>query len=102
MGHNGFPKPCEHKYCGLGRHCVVDEETGLGECRCLDQCKPHYKPVCGSDGQLYPNHCELHRASCLRAQNITILHNDDCFYKGKSSAWYQCGMDCVHSEQLRP
>ncbi|XP_072290890.1 follistatin-related protein 5 [Eucyclogobius newberryi] len=81
MGHNGFPKPCEHKYCGLGRHCVVDEDTGLGECRCLDQCKPHYKPVCGSDGQLYPNHCELHRASCLRGHKITILHSEECFYK---------------------
>uniref|UniRef100_A0A8C6WQ78 Follistatin-like 5 n=1 Tax=Neogobius melanostomus TaxID=47308 RepID=A0A8C6WQ78_9GOBI len=83
MAHNGFPKPCEHKYCGLGRHCVVDSSTGLGECRCLDQCKPHYKPVCGSDGQLYPNHCELHRASCLHGHKITILHSEECFYKGK-------------------
>ncbi|XP_035506182.2 follistatin-related protein 5 isoform X1 [Scophthalmus maximus] len=81
MGHNGFPGPCEHKYCGLGRHCVVDREIGQGECKCLDHCKPHYKPVCGSDGTLYPNHCELHRASCHRGRRITIVHSEECFYK---------------------
>ncbi|XP_034454238.1 follistatin-related protein 5 isoform X2 [Hippoglossus hippoglossus] len=81
MGHNGSPGPCEHKYCGLGRHCVVDHETGQGDCKCLDHCKPHYKPVCGSDGKLYQNHCELHRASCLRGHRITIVHSEECFYK---------------------
>ncbi|XP_045885960.1 follistatin-related protein 5 [Micropterus dolomieu] len=81
MGHNGYPGPCEHKYCGLGRHCVVNHETGQGECKCLDHCKPHYKPVCGSDGKLYQNHCELHRASCLRGHRITIMHSEECFYK---------------------
>lgn len=85
MGHTGYPGPCEHKYCGLGRHCVVNHETEQGECKCLDHCKPHYKPVCGSDGKLYQNHCELHRASCIRGQRITIMHSEECFYKGKSS-----------------
>uniref|UniRef100_A0A665U9C4 Follistatin-like 5 n=1 Tax=Echeneis naucrates TaxID=173247 RepID=A0A665U9C4_ECHNA len=80
-GHNGYPGPCEHKYCGLGRHCVVDHETGQGECKCLDRCKPHYKPVCGSDGKLYKNHCELHRVSCLTAHRITMTHSEECFYK---------------------
>ncbi|XP_076850617.1 follistatin-related protein 5 isoform X2 [Brachyhypopomus gauderio] len=78
---NGFANPCEHKYCGLGKHCVVDHETGLGLCQCLEHCKPHYKPVCGSDGKLYQNHCELHRASCLARQRITIVHSEECFYK---------------------
>lgn len=82
FGQNGYPGPCEHKYCGLGKHCVVDQETGEGECQCLDRCKPHYKPVCGSDGKLYQNHCELHRASCLAHQRITIMHSEECFYKG--------------------
>ncbi|CAG04646.1 unnamed protein product, partial [Tetraodon nigroviridis] len=72
---------CEHKYCGLGQHCVVNHETGQGECKCLDHCKPHYKPVCGSDRKLYQNHCELHRASCLKGYRITILHSEECFYK---------------------
>ncbi|TNN61715.1 Follistatin-related protein 5 [Liparis tanakae] len=85
MEHDGFPSPCEHKYCGLGRHCMANRESGQGECKCLDHCKPHYKPVCGSDGKLYQNHCELHRASCLRGHKITIMHSEECFYKGKSS-----------------
>lgn len=82
-GHHGFAGPCEHKYCGLGHHCVANRETGQGECKCLDHCKPHYKPVCGSDGKLYQNHCELHRAACLSARRITITHSEECFYKGK-------------------
>ncbi|XP_016087764.1 follistatin-related protein 5 isoform X2 [Sinocyclocheilus grahami] len=81
FGQNGFPGPCEHKYCGLGKHCVVDRETGEGECQCLERCKPHYKPVCGSDGKLYQNHCELHKASCMAHQRITIMHSEECFYK---------------------
>lgn len=83
MGHSHYPGLCEHKYCGLGQHCVVNHETGQGECKCLDHCKPHYKPVCGSDGKLYQNHCELHRASCLKGFRITVLHSEECFYKGK-------------------
>uniref|UniRef100_A0A671RGQ3 Follistatin-like 5 n=1 Tax=Sinocyclocheilus anshuiensis TaxID=1608454 RepID=A0A671RGQ3_9TELE len=81
FGQNGFPGPCEHKYCGLGKHCVVDRETGEGECQCLERCKPHYKPVCGSDSKLYQNHCELHKASCMAHQRITIMHSEECFYK---------------------
>ncbi|XP_054648998.1 follistatin-related protein 5 isoform X2 [Dunckerocampus dactyliophorus] len=81
MGHIGNANACEHKYCGLGRRCAVNHATGQGECNCLDRCKDHYKPVCGSDGKLYPNHCELHRASCLERRRITIVHGEECFYK---------------------
>lgn len=82
-GLNSFENACKHKYCGLGKHCVVDHVSGQGECQCLDRCKPHYKPVCGSNGKFYQNHCELHRASCLAHQRITIVHSEECFYKSK-------------------
>ncbi|KAK3535051.1 hypothetical protein QTP70_002231 [Hemibagrus guttatus] len=81
-GPNSFENACKHKYCGLGKHCVMDHVSGQGECQCLDRCKPHYKPVCGSNGKFYQNHCELHRASCLAHQRITIVHSEECFYKG--------------------
>nr|XP_060634748.1 follistatin-related protein 5 isoform X2 [Anolis sagrei ordinatus] len=73
---------CENKYCGLGRHCIVNRGTGQAECACMEHCKPHYKPVCGSDGEFYENHCEVHRTACLKKQKITIVHNEDCFFKG--------------------
>ncbi|XP_003418537.2 follistatin-related protein 5 isoform X1 [Loxodonta africana] len=73
---------CENKYCGLGRHCVISRELGRAECACMELCKRHYKPVCGSDGQFYENHCEVHRAACLKKQKITIVHNEDCFFRG--------------------
>lgn len=83
MGQDGPLGSCENKYCGLGRHCVVNGETGQAECVCMEHCKPHYKPVCGSDGEFYENHCEVHRAACLKKKKITIVHNEDCFFKGK-------------------
>lgn len=85
MGQDGHFGTCENKYCALGRHCVVNEKTGQAECLCMEHCKPHYKPVCGSDGEFYENHCEVHRAACLKKQKITIVHNEDCFFKGKCS-----------------
>ncbi|PWA18739.1 hypothetical protein CCH79_00005559 [Gambusia affinis] len=104
MGHSSYPGPCVHKYCGLGRHCVINHETDQGECRCLDHCKPHYKPVCGSDGKLYQNHCELHRASCLRGHRITIMHSEECFYKEPVLAILMPGLDKikVNPTQLQP
>ncbi|NWQ77369.1 FSTL5 protein, partial [Columbina picui] len=82
IGQDGHFGSCENKYCGLGRHCVVNGETGQAECLCMEHCKPHYKPVCGSDGEFYENHCEVHRAACLKKQKVTIVHNEDCFFKG--------------------
>ncbi|XP_053258929.1 follistatin-related protein 5 isoform X4 [Podarcis raffonei] len=80
--HDAHLGSCENKYCGLGRHCVVNRGTGQAECVCMEHCKPHFKPVCGSDGEFYENHCEVHRAACLKKQKITIVHNEDCFFKG--------------------
>lgn len=82
MDQDGHFKSCENKYCGLGRHCVMNGESGQAECVCMERCKPHYKPVCGSDGEFYENHCEVHRAACLKKQKVAIVHNEDCFFKG--------------------
>lgn len=93
---------CENKYCGLGRHCVIGRETGQAECACMDLCKRHYKPVCGSDGEFYENHCEVHRAACLKKQKITIVHNEDCFFKGKYRVDLKCHLLFLSSSQLLP
>ncbi|XP_038611268.1 follistatin-related protein 5 isoform X2 [Tachyglossus aculeatus] len=82
LGQDGPLASCENKYCGLGRLCAINRETGQAECVCMEHCKPHYKPVCGSDGEFYENHCEVHRAACLKKEKVTIVHNEDCFFKG--------------------
>ncbi|XP_066447149.1 follistatin-related protein 4 [Eleutherodactylus coqui] len=74
--------PCEMKYCGQGKRCIVNLESGLPECVCMEKCKPRYMPVCGSDGKFYESHCELHRTSCLHGKKIYIVHSKDCFFKG--------------------
>ncbi|XP_061747730.1 follistatin-related protein 5 isoform X2 [Nerophis ophidion] len=80
-GMPGHANPCQLKYCGPGRRCTVNQATGRGDCGCPDRCKERYKPVCGSDGKLYSNHCQLHRAACSQRRRIAIVHSQDCFYK---------------------
>ncbi|XP_075571625.1 follistatin-related protein 4 isoform X2 [Pelecanus crispus] len=81
-GQDGLRASCEKKYCGRGSKCVVNKDTNQPECRCVEECKSSYMPVCGSDGKFYENHCQLHRASCLQRKKIYIIHSKDCFFKG--------------------
>ncbi|KAM6196498.1 follistatin-related protein 4 [Sarcoramphus papa] len=81
-GQDGLHASCEKKYCGRGSKCVVNKDTNQPECRCVEDCKPSYMPVCGSDGKFYENHCQLHQASCLQRKKIYIIHSKDCFFKG--------------------
>ncbi|XP_068916226.1 follistatin-related protein 5-like isoform X2 [Tenebrio molitor] len=67
-----------------GRECVV--ENGEATCVCQRQCAVHRRLVCGSDGHVYPNHCELHRASCMTATDITVERGVHCIKHGKGWA----------------
>jgi len=60
---------CKRVRCKAGRECRV-LSTGAAECVCRDRCPVRDHPVCGSDGVLYENHCELHRQACLAATHI--------------------------------
>ncbi|XP_042635676.1 follistatin-related protein 4 isoform X2 [Catharus ustulatus] len=81
-GQDGLHASCEKKYCGQGSMCVLNRDTNQPECRCVEDCKSNYMPICGSDGRFYENHCQLHRASCLQRKKIYIIHSKDCFFKG--------------------
>ncbi|XP_042646271.1 follistatin-related protein 4 isoform X2 [Tyto alba] len=81
-GQDGLHASCEKKYCGRGSKCVVNKDTNQPECKCIEDCKSSYMPVCGSDGKFYENHCQLHQASCLQRKKIYIIHSKDCFFKG--------------------
>ncbi|RZF49112.1 hypothetical protein LSTR_LSTR008398 [Laodelphax striatellus] len=68
--------PCLVQYCGKGRECRVIE--GVAQCICQRRCRKHQKVVCGSDGRLYDNHCELHRTACLSNKLILVDHTFAC------------------------
>lgn len=51
-------------------------------------------PVCGSDGRLYGNHCELRRAACLLGKRIVSVHSKDCFLKGRRGLLAPCFRVC--------
>ncbi|TSL54365.1 Follistatin-related protein 1 [Bagarius yarrelli] len=44
----------------------------------FEQCKPHKRSVCGSNGKTYRNHCELHRDACLTGLKIQVAHDGHC------------------------
>lgn len=68
--------PCVNVLCHAGQECVVvDSNTA---CVCRKSCPDHENPVCGSNGMTFPNHCELHRTSCLERKKIAIKYDGEC------------------------
>uniref|UniRef100_A0A6I8NRG8 Follistatin-related protein 1 n=1 Tax=Ornithorhynchus anatinus TaxID=9258 RepID=A0A6I8NRG8_ORNAN len=77
-------KICANVFCGAGRECTVTEK-GQPSCLCIEQCKPHKRPVCGSNAKTYLNHCELHRDACLTGSKIQVDYDGQCKEKKPSS-----------------
>ncbi|XP_046379579.2 follistatin-related protein 5-like [Haliotis rufescens] len=61
--------------CRVGRMC----HDKVCVCLSIEGCQGHYKPVCGSDNNWYPSHCELHRSACVSGEHIKIDHTGICF-----------------------
>ncbi|KAG7463374.1 hypothetical protein MATL_G00175880 [Megalops atlanticus] len=78
-------KVCANVFCGAGRECSVTEK-GEPTCLCIEQCKPHKRSVCGSNGKTYRNHCELHRDACLTGLKIQVSHDGHCTEKKTDKA----------------
>ncbi|XP_064470926.1 follistatin-related protein 1-like [Ornithodoros turicata] len=68
---------CSEVVCRPGRTCEV-LDNGLPSCQCIKHCPDHIKPVCGSNGVSYENHCLLHKDACLSQIHISIKHKGHC------------------------
>ncbi|KAL3876988.1 hypothetical protein ACJMK2_034756 [Sinanodonta woodiana] len=68
--------------CPPGRICK------FGFCICGPPilCMGHKKPVCGSDGFMYPSHCELHRTACMKREHIWIDSDINCIGHGQGQS----------------
>lgn len=69
--------PCLTHYCAKGRECTVNDQ-GEPECVCQRDCPYRKKPICGTDGTVYENHCQLHRAACLLNRPIAFQKLEKC------------------------
>ncbi|XP_012225565.2 follistatin-related protein 5-like [Linepithema humile] len=80
--------PCLEKYCGAGRKCQVsaDGERIVAVCVCVPRCAQRHRPVCASDGRVYANRCELHRAACNADTPLTTRRLSRCLSNGNYSA----------------
>ncbi|XP_003698398.1 follistatin-related protein 5 isoform X4 [Apis florea] len=74
--------PCASKYCGIGKECELSPNNTIAVCVCMRKCPRRHRPVCASNGKIYANHCELHRAACHSGSSLTksrlmrCLHHD--------------------------
>ncbi|KAH7952016.1 hypothetical protein HPB52_016868 [Rhipicephalus sanguineus] len=68
---------CAAVICRPGRVCRI-LDNGLASCQCVQHCPSHYKPVCGTNGVTYDNHCQLHKDACVRQKHISIKHKGVC------------------------
>ncbi|XP_061939155.1 follistatin-related protein 5 isoform X1 [Apis cerana] len=74
--------PCASKYCGIGKECELSPNNTIAVCVCMRKCPRRHRPVCASNGKIYANHCELHRAACHSSSSLTksrlmrCLHHD--------------------------
>ncbi|XP_015374342.1 PREDICTED: follistatin-related protein 5-like isoform X1 [Diuraphis noxia] len=74
--------PCLVHYCGRGEECAA--LGGVARCICVRKCGPAKRRVCGTDGRLYDNRCELHKSGCLSGVDIQIDHSLKCFIPSAS------------------
>lgn len=75
--------PCADKACLFGSRCIPSADGHYAACECPKEC-PNYgdteesQNVCGSDGKLYKNKCELNRHACHLGRTISVKYLGKC------------------------
>ncbi|CAD7093985.1 unnamed protein product [Hermetia illucens] len=87
--------PCLVHYCPKGRECTIESTSNRPICICQRYCSHRKRPICGSDGLIYENHCELHRAACLQERQITYQRFDKCPPKAIWSSSYSTTIKAI-------
>ncbi|EFN70008.1 Follistatin-related protein 5 [Camponotus floridanus] len=80
--------PCLEKYCGAGRECQVSANGDeiVAACVCVRRCTRRHRPICASNGRIYANRCELHRAACNADTPLATRRLSRCLSNGNYSA----------------
>ena len=88
--------PCDISLCSHSRHqCQVVD--GMATCVCNEICPLILMPVCGSDGQAYPNNCSLEVEACVTGKELTVVAMGEC---GKNELSYLHYSQSQHSQML--
>ncbi|KAL1116864.1 hypothetical protein AAG570_005333 [Ranatra chinensis] len=75
--YTGLCNGCENKKCDYFGICENDV-NGEAICVCPQNCTQEGPQVCGSNGETYPNECELKKLACLTKKSIQIAYVGDC------------------------
>ncbi|XP_028411781.1 tomoregulin-2-like [Dendronephthya gigantea] len=77
---------CEPNPCVVG-NCTVVNGSHLCTCsKVFQMCTLDYTPVCGTDGQTYPNICSLYSKICASNKPIEFHYSGECVQRNLKPA----------------